>query len=424
MMNSYSLPYGNSSIDFLIESDKLVDLLLPNKVLTKLSGSELVRNALNNPLNGVNGFNNLHAGSKIVITINDKTRPVPNTVLLPPLLEMLSNVGVRQQNIRILIASGTHILMKPEEFCQILDKEIISKYQIYAHDCDDSSNLLFLGETSSGTPVYVNKYFYEADLRIVVGDIEPHHFAGYSGGVKSASIGLCGRTTINTNHMHLLDQRSTVGRYDDNPLRMDIEEIGRIIQVDLSLNAVLDEKKKILGVFFGKPVDVMREGIKLVNSICQVPVPYKYDLVIASAGGYPKDINLYQSQKAMTHASLFCKKGGTILLAAECREGVGSDGYVNFMKDLKTIEEIKMKFSKQGFSVGPHKAIQIARIIENHNVLLHSSMPDELVKSLLLCPVELDHTYLSKLIENIPQASRIAILPYATACIPTLQLED
>ncbi len=424
MINTHSLPYGISSINFIIESNKLVDLILPNKVQPTSSGSELVKNALANPVHGVDIIDNLHAGSKIVISVNDKTRPVPNSVLLTPLLEILSNKGISQKDICILIASGTHIPMKPEEFCIILDQDIISKYCIFAHDCDDTSNLLFLGETSSGTPVYVNKIFFEADLRIVVGDIELHHFAGYSGGVKSASIGLCGRKTINTNHLLLLDQRSIVGRYDDNPLRIDIEEIGRMIHVDLSLNAILDEQKRILGVFFGKPVDVMREGIKLVNSISQIHIKNKYDLVIASAGGYPKDINLYQAQKAMTHASLFCKDGGTILLAAECREGVGSDGYVNFMKDVKTIEEIKMKFSRQGFSVGPHKAFQIARIIEKHDVLLHSSIPDNLVKSLLLSPFELDNTNLSKLIEKFPKERRIAILPYATACIPTFQLED
>lgn len=424
MMNSYSLPYGNGSINLMIKSDKTIDLILPNKIQPALPGSEMVNNAIYHPLNDLDAFAGLHPGSRVVITINDKTRPVPNSVLITPLLQKLSDYGIRQQDICILIASGTHIPMSPDEFGQILDLDIISRYQIIAHDCDDATNQISLGTTTSGTPVFVNKRFYESDLRIVVGDIEPHHFAGYSGGVKSASIGLCGRKTINTNHTLLLDPRSSVGRYDDNPLRNDIEEIGRMIHVDLSLNAVLDEQKRILGVFFGKPVDVMCEGIKLVNAISHVPIQGKYDLVIASAGGYPKDINLYQSQKAMTHASLFCKEGGTILLAAECREGAGSASYLGFMKEIKTIDAVKEKFSLLGFSVGPHKAYQIACIVEKYEVYIHSSMTKELVSSLLLFPFCLDDTNVSNFIERLPHNSKVAIIPYATACIPTLQPED
>lgn len=424
-MNSYTLPYGKSSINLMIRSDMLADLILPNQARKpELSEREIVENSINHPLNFIEAFDNLHPGSRVVITVNDKTRPVPNSMLLPPLLIKLRDKGVRQQDICILIASGTHTPMDSGEFGQILGPDIISRYQIIPHDCDDESNLQFLGSTTTGTPVYVNKRFLNADMRIVVGDIELHHFAGYSGGVKSASIGLCGRKTINVNHSLLLDPRSTVGRYDDNPLRNDIEEIGRMIRVDLSLNAVLDEQKRILGVFFGKPVDVMREGIKLVNIVSQVPIHNKYDLVIASAGGYPKDINLYQSQKAMTHASLFCKEGGTILLAAECREGAGSAGYTDFMKDVNTVEAIKMKFIKQGFSVGPHKAFQVARIIEKFKVYLHSVMPDELVCSLLLSPFHIEGDNISSFIGKLTSNSRIAVIPYATACIPKLSLED
>jgi len=142
----------------------------------------------------------------------------------------------------------------------------------------------------------------------VVGDIELHHFAGFSGGVKSAAIGLCGRQTINANHHLLLDQYSTIGEYDNNPLRQDIEEIGEMIGVNYALNAVLTENKEIIEVFFGDPIAVMRAGIELVKELTLVPVDDLYDLVIASAGGFPKDINLYQSQKAMTHAARFYRE--------------------------------------------------------------------------------------------------------------------
>jgi nickel-dependent lactate racemase len=167
----------------------------------------------------------------------------------------------------------------------------------------------------------------------------------------------------------------------------------------------------------------MREGIRLVNQISQIPISQKYDLVIASAGGYPKDINLYQSQKAMTHASLFCKDGGTIILAAECREGAGSKGFLDFMQGVTTTQEIEEAFRLQGFSVGPHKAFQIARIIEKNRVHLHSSMPGDLVRSLLLSPIDLLSSALLEVIGNFSRPQKILVLPYATACIPKLERE-
>ncbi len=417
------IPYGNHDIEITLPYDARVQIIEPNIIQPKGAASDLVEKALAAPLHQIDAFTGLHHDSRVVITVNDKTRPVPNNVLLPPLLRELQKRGASPDNIFFIIASGTHVPMTDDEYSRVLDADIYSRYRVYAHDCDDDSNLIYLGKTEAETPVFVNKMFYNADLHIVVGDIEPHHFAGYSGGVKSASIGVCGRETINANHAWLIDERSAVGRYADNPLRQDIESIGRMIKVDLSLNAVLNAQKEIVDVFFGRPLDVMREGIRLVDEISRIPIRKKFALVIASAGGYPKDINLYQSQKAMTHASLFCEDGGRIVLAAECREGAGSAGYLNFMQGVLTAREIETKFKDQGFSVGPHKAFQIARIIEKHPVYLHSSMPDDLVRSLLLNPIDMRGPDLAHLIKEIPNYGEILILPHATACIPKLVTE-
>jgi nickel-dependent lactate racemase len=423
-MKIINLPYGSNNISVLLSSEVNTKLLLPKQIETNLSESVIVKSAIQSPVNGIDPFQGLQPGSRVVITVNDKTRPVPNSILLPPLLSELEQRGIRKANIIIIIASGTHAPMEPEEFHLVLDQETISNYQVLAHDCDDMSNLVQLGVTEAGTTISINRVFNSADLRIVVGDIELHHFAGYSGGVKSAAIGLGGRETINKNHSLLIEPLSSVGNYENNPLRQDIESIGKKIKVDLSLNAILDEQKKIIAAFFGRPVDVMREGIRVVQENCQIPINEKFDLVIASAGGYPKDINLYQSQKAMTHASLFCKKGGSILLVAECREGVGSSGYLNFMQGVTNIQQVFRNFRSQGFSVGPHKAFQIARLLDNHRIFLHSSLPDDLVTSLLLEPVHVNHLDILKIIPEIPLNPKIAILPFATACIPKIEMEE
>ena len=190
--------------------------------------------------------------------------------------------------------------------------------------------------------------------------------------------------------------------------------------INLALNAVLNERKEIVKVFFGKPRDVIKAGIKVVNDISQVPIESLYDLVVASAGGYPKDINLYQAQKAMTHASLFCKPAGKIILIAECIEGVGSDGYLEFMRNVDSAEEVIKKFEENEFSVGPHKAFQIARLLTKHQILFYSSISTSLTKSLLLNPLS-SVREIDDLINNtISSGGRVAILPYATACIPKL----
>ena len=417
----FDLPYGGEQLAFdIFDKNQRVDLLVPGHLshFVVSSPEELVADALSSPLGVQSPLELLGKDSRIAITVNDKTRPVPNSLLLTPLITRLLDRGVLKENITIFIASGTHLPMQPEEFELILSEDIIQNFTIIPHNCDDKDKLYEIGQTLRGTPVLVNAEFYNHDLKIVVGDIELHHFAGFSGGVKSAAIGLCGRQTITTNHRLLVDPASTLGNYAENPLRQDIEEIGRIVGVDLALNAVLDENKHILQVFFGEPLTVMAAGIKLVNQICQVETEGQYDVVIASAGGYPKDINLYQAQKAMTHASQFCRQGGLILLFAECREGAGSQGYLDFMVGMETPAQVIEKFSRTGFSVGPHKAYQVARILEKCTVYLRSSMPDGLVNSLLLKPLPKNLKISNFIQKNVTGADKIAVLPYATAVLP------
>jgi len=417
------VPYGKGFLELDLPSRIFdIDRFLPGDHFPPVQNAlETVNKALSYPIGNLHPFSQFNANTSIAITVNDKTRPVPNTLLLTPLLERLHFLGVKSTNISIFIASGTHIPMSSDEFYLILDPEITNNYRIIPHNCDDYEQLYALGITSRHTPVYVNKSYFHHDIKIVVGDIELHHFAGYSGGVKSAAIGLSGRETINANHKLLMDENSFLGNYDGNPLRMDIEEIGRMMKIDLALNAVLNEKIEILDVFFGDPVEVMRAGIKLVNEICQIKIKSQYDIVITSTGGYPKDINLYQAQKAMTHGSMFCKPGGVLILIAECSEGVGSSGYTEFIRGVNSVEGVIMKFRESEFKVGPHKAYQIARIMQRHQVYVYSSIPAAIIKTLLLKHIT-SCSQINDIIHSVlPQNGRVAILPYATACIPYIE---
>jgi nickel-dependent lactate racemase len=418
MIETVTLPYGHSTQEFSLIHDAEISYYYPRRIDTKIANKETINNAIRKSTIYTSFCSKISPNGKIVITVNDKTRPVPNNLLFPPLLEEFQKIGAKKENITILIASGSHSPMRDEEYDLILPAEIVRNFKIISHNCDSKDELISKGTTSRGTPVYVNRIFDEADIRIVVGDIEPHHFAGFSGGVKSAAIGLCGRETINSNHSLLLDPRSCVGNYDENPLRQDIEEIGELIRVDYALNAVLNDKKELVDVIFDLPKQVMQKGIGLSKQISMVKIGALFDLVIASAGGYPKDINFYQAQKALTHASMFCKPGGMVILLAECSEGIGNQQYFDFMQNVPDHKSAIKKFSNSNFSVGPHKAFQVAQIAAKVEIRLCSSIPPSLLNQILIEPIRELSFEINSIVQKLPKNSRIAILPFATQTIP------
>jgi nickel-dependent lactate racemase len=354
------------------------------------------------------------------IAINDKTRPVPHKHLLPPLLEQLERLGLPPEKITLLIATGTHPPMPPEEFEWVVPPDILDRYPVVCHDAYDQVSLVHKGQTRRGTPVRINHHYAKADLRIVVGNIEPHQFMGFSGGVKSAVIGLGGQETINRNHALMTDPKARLGGYEDNPARQDIEEMGRIIGVHFALNAILNERKDIVLAIAGAPEAVMRHGIPQVRELYQVSVSEPFDLVIASPGGHPKDINLYQAQKGLAHAALITKEGGTIILAAACPEGTGSAKYEQWMDGMTSYEAVFERFQREGFRIGPHKAFQIARDGARAQVLLVSEMSDDFVRSLLLTPVAGFDQALSLALADLPPEARIGVMPLANATIPII----
>jgi lactate racemase len=423
MDSTISMPFGKKYVEIAIPNGRIVDTFYPKKYSNKSITEEQILREIKQSIINSPGALNWNQNTKVVIAINDKTRPVPNSVLLPPLLSFLKESGIINRHIKFIVASGTHTPMRNRELFMILPQDIVENYEVIAHDCDNEADLIYRGVTSRGTPVYVNRVFEQSDLRIVVGDIEPHHFAGFSGGVKSAAIGLTGRKTINANHSLLIDKNAFIGIYENNPLRQDIEEIGRIIGVDYALNAVLDEQKIILKVFFGAPQQVMVDGVEFSRSISLTPISKQYDFVIASTGGYPKDINFYQSQKALTHASLFCKDSGMVFLLAECIEGVGSEKYSQFVKGMSSHESVIDKFKNSEFEVGPHKAFQVAKIASRIQFKLFSEIDLRVLKDLMIEPIYSPNREIFELIDQLPKEARIAVLPYATSTIPRIMEE-
>lgn len=417
-MTSIALPYGKGQVNLDLPEHHDVSIMMPPASSPTRGAHELIYESLDQPV-GSFKWERIDPNGTVAIAINDKTRPVPNATMIPPLLEKLQSLGIKKDYIEFFIATGTHTPMRSDEFGLLLPEEIIREYKIVSHDCDDVKNMKYLGETSQRTPVYVNSSFYQSDLKILVGNIEPHHFMGYSGGVKTAGIGLTGRQTINKNHSMLVEPESTFGVYGTNPTRQDLEEIGDLIKVDAALNVIMNPGKQIMHSIFGSPREVMTAGIPLSRKICQTEVARSdFDLVIASPGGYPKDINLYQSQKGLSHAASITRDGGCVILAAECVEGVGSNSYEAFMEGVTSIDAVFSKLRMEGFKVGPHKALQFAREQRRIKIIVVSSIEESRIRRLLLEPADSLQTAFQKASLFLPEGARIAVMPKATNTIP------
>lgn len=421
-MAEYSLGYGTDTLTFTLPEGCHVDVITAKEVPGVADPLARVEQALDNPVGAVT-LESFRGVTSAAIAVNDKTRPVPHAHLLPPLLARLEALGLAPEQITLLIATGTHAPMPPEEFARVIPPDILARYPVVSHDCDDPDSLVHLGETSRGTPVWINRLYVEADLRLVVGNTEPHMFMGFSGGAKSASIGLAGRATISHNHKMLTQPGARMNCYDENPLRMDVEEIGGLIGVHFTLNAVLNGHKAIVNVFAGEPRAVMAAGIPQVRALAVTPVAAPYDLVIASPGGAPKDLNLYQAQKSLVPAAMVTRTGGTVILVAACTEGIGSAAFERFMGDgqVSTMQEVLARFEREEFQIGKHKGFLVARDAVRVQVRLVSEMPPEMVERVLLTPAKSLQAAIDEALAVLPADAHIAVMPAAGAVVPVLE---
>ena len=411
------IPYGIAHLTAELPEELTVEFVLPKDEPPADNPAAAVMAAVYDPIGDVRPPSK---GQTVAIAINDKTRPVPHEYLLPPVLGGIRHAGIADEDVLFIIATGTHPPVAPEEFPDLLPGEILQSYRVVCHDAGDGEQLSHLGETSRGTPVLINSDYMAADYRIVIGNIEPHQFQGFSGGVKSAAIGLAGVETINHNHAMMSDPRARLGEYEENPARLDVEEIGRMIGINFAVNAVLNSEKRIIKAFAGDPFAIMQRGIPEVRSISEVPVAAPFDLTIVSPGGHPKDINIYQSQKGMAHAAMVTKTGGMMILCAACPGGSGNQDYEDWMTNptIGSHDEALAQFAHDGFKVGRHKAFQVSRDAARLQITLVSDIDDSLARTLLL-ELEPDlQTAIDKALQRLPDGARIGVMAAANATMP------
>ena len=287
---------------------------------------------------------------RVCIVISDKTRPVPNKLILPPLLALLKHAGVRKENITILIGTGTHEPTEGKYLVELLGKKIIKEYRIENHNCLAKKDLAYLGK-ALGVSAWVNKTYFEADLKIVTGFIEPHFMAGFSGGRKGICPGIAGLETIKVFHSpKLLESKYAAGgNLRRNPCHALASEFSRLAGMDFLLNVTLNAKKQITGVFSGHQIKAFEKGIEFCRKSVTDHAKEKFDLVLTSGGGAPLDRNFYQTVKGIVGALEVVKKGGTIIIASGCKDGVGSRHFKELLRGMKSPEQYVRKISKKGF---------------------------------------------------------------------------
>jgi len=369
------LPYGKTEICVRVPTRNLLGSIDPKDRASVPDGKAEVARAIREPIGSRRLGEIVKPESRVAIVIDDATRPSPSHLIIPPLLDELTAAGAKDENFTIIFGCGTHRAVKREEAAQILGEDVLGRVKTISHDCN-SQDLVHIGTTQKhGTKVSLNRIFVEADVRILTGDVCLHYFAGYGGGRKSVLPAIAGEDTIRHNHAMALDVNAKVGVLEGNPVNEDMIEAAKMARVDFTVNVVTNSKGEIVKAFAGDLDQTFLEGVKLVDEMYRVTVNRKADIVVVSSGGNPADLNLYQAYKGVDNALEVVTRGGVIVLVAECPEGHGNQAFHDWMvkfSDLKTIE----REIKKNFVLGGHKAYYLLRALQNHMIIMVSSMPD------------------------------------------------
>jgi lactate racemase len=415
--HSMELPYGRKTVSADFRSAD-VRILIPPRPPHVEDSEAVARAALENPCGTPRLRELVRHLDKIVITIPDVTRPCPTAQLLKLVLEELQEANVADENILVVSGLGSHRAQTDAEREALVGAETFRRVR-----CVDSDNqqLTLLGQTSRGTPVEIFTPAVQADRRICIGVIEYHYFAGFSGGYKGLVPAVCSHKTIEANHRWMVQPEAATGRLEGNPVREDIDEAGALVGADFILNVILDSEQRVIAAVAGDPMTAHRKGCALLMDFGRPTLPWYADVVLVSAGGFPKDLNLYQAQKALDNARLAVAEGGTIILAAECPEGLGHRLFGEWMMSGQTPDQIIERIRKN-FVLGGHKAAAIALARKRATIALISSFSDQQARSMGFEPHATVNDALIAATRRYGDGMKLAVMPLGGSVLPRVHL--
>ena len=416
------LAYGRGELTVALPDDRTT-IIVPSNNPGLPDEKAAVMDALQRPLGAPPLREFLRDAGRVCIAFTDLTRATPNERIIPWLLEFMDGL-VPRENITLLNQLGTHRPNTRAELEIMLTPQVVAGYRVLNHEPENPGALVQLGTTRDGTPALINRHLVKADVRIITGFIEPHFFAGFSGGPKGIMPGCAGLRTVMSNHgaHNIGNPRAAFGITEGNPLWEELREIALRAGPSFLLNVSLNEEKQITGVFAGDLLAAHKSGCEFVRQSAMQKVKAPFEIVVTTNSGFPLDLNLYQGVKGMSAAARIVQERGTIILACECREGVPAGSPLDqLLRSASSPEEILAMLATPGFVRPEQWQAQIQSLIQRKaGVLVYSSLPDDVVRACHLTPCRDIGAAVAERLRQLGPQARVAVLPQGPLTIPYL----
>ena len=414
-MPTIELPYGTRMLSVDVPEKNLMGVVHEKPVSVRPL-RELFDEAWSNPYGMDDPASVCGSGESVAIVISDHTRPTPTRALLPLLWQRLRGT-VRAEDVTILVATGTHRGTTEGELRALLG-EMRGTFRVAVHDCH--KDCVEVGRSSRGNVIELNRYAAEADHVLSIGTIGMHYYAGYSGGRKNIFPGVGSAASVERNHAMMEHSESRPCTYEGNPVSEELVEASRCVAYRFIVDVVLRGDGQVAGVFVGEPEAAHKAGRDFWDEHFPVEVSERADLVLASVGGHPKDINFYQAHKGQYNASLATADGGMSYLSAACPKGWGHNVFEEWMRRAETLEDVHRIYQEEGFRLGGHKAVYFAKDRQRIDILLQSELPDDDVRSFFMTPVQSPQEALEIARSRFGDDLRVLVMPHAAATYPLL----
>ena len=409
------MKYGRDLLEVEIPDQNLAGVLTLQKSVPIEQPERVVWDTIKSPIHSAPLATLAKDRTSACVVISDVTRPVPNKLILPPILQTLESSGIPREKITILIATGIHRPNEGKELEEMVGSEIMSNYRIVNHFSQKLETHKYLGLTQGGAPVYIDKTYLESDLKVTTALIEPHLMAGYSGGRKSICPGLASIETMKVLHgpQILESPKASVGNLEGNPLHIEATEIALMAGVDFNVNVTIDDQRRLTGIFAGDIVESHLAGVKFVEKQVKVTLPKPVDAVLVSSAGYPLDTTFYQAVKGMLAAVEIVKQNGSIILVAECSQGIGSGPFTDLILKTKDLKQfIQDIHDPANFVIDQWQLEELAKVAKKAEIYCYAEgIPYDQLKDLFVQPIRSPEEGIERVLSKHGADTQIAALP-------------
>jgi len=414
-MREFDLPYGKGTVGLSIP-DRNALPVLDGAMTPSVPLAEEFERAWENPIGIPDPASIFSLGEGVVFLVTDHTRSTATREILPLIWERIEG-RVAPEDATILVATGIHRPPRDDELEVILG-DLRDRFRVVIHDCD--SDLVEVGRSSRGTPILLNRLVVEADHVVSIGHIGMHYYAGYSGGRKNILPGVAGRRTIEANHAQMLLPKSEGCIYSGNPVSDEMVEAAGMVNLEFIVDVVFASDGGVAKIVIGEAEAAHAEGRAFWDEHFQVPLEERGDLVIASAGGRPKDIDLYQAYKGCYNGMRAVRDGGMVVLVAACPDGIGNEVFNDWIMRSGSPADVLSIFKEEGFKLGGHKAVYLARDLDRASIYLYSDLDDRLVERFFLTPIESLQGVVRIARDRFGDRFRAVVMPHAADTFPIL----